>query len=213
MARLDDLHAEPLSLRPSLLLASVQATFGACHRFVSEDQFDSIRVDTPLSQRRTTAVFQTMNMAHRFGDRRLVSSNSRFGRNFTVLSKQPIDLPLTKRSAFLLTNRNSDGSLLRRRSFSHTRSADISQSAGRPRCRTIGCTVFKLLFSRWIVISWLFQFKSPKRSLAISWLRRPWVNPTINNAGSRLETFRAHSRTSSNSDSLRCLSSLAAAIF
>jgi len=99
--RLEDFHTDALCLCPSLFLAPVQVAFGAGHGFVAEDQLDSVGVNAALCQRRTPAVLQTMNVPHGVGDRRLAASHSRLGRKFTVLGKQPVDLPLAERSAFL----------------------------------------------------------------------------------------------------------------
>ena len=107
--RLEDFHTEALRLGPSLLLTPVQVAFGAGHGFVAEDQLDSVGVNAALCQRRTPALLQTVNVAHRVGDRRLAPSYSRLGRQLTVVSKQPINLPLAQRSAFLAYDKQRSG--------------------------------------------------------------------------------------------------------
>ncbi len=179
---LEDFHTKALRICPGLFLASVQVAFGAGHGFVAEDQLDSVGVNAAFCQRRTAAMLQAVNVTHGVGDRRLAPSYSRQGRQLAGVSNSRLTCLWPSDPPFLLTKTKSDGSLLRRRSFSHARRAVISQSAGRPRCLTIGCTVFRLLLSRWMVISWLFQFKSASRSLAISWFRRPWVKATTSSA-------------------------------
>ena len=99
--RLEDFHTEALRLGPSLLLTPVQVAFGAGHGFVAEDQLDSVGVNAAFCQRRTAAMLQAVNVTHGVGDRRLAPSYSRQGRQLAVVSKQPIDLPLAQRSAFL----------------------------------------------------------------------------------------------------------------
>jgi len=106
---LEDFHTKALRICPGLFLASVQVAFGPGHGFVAEDQLDSVRVNAALCQRRTPAVLQTVNVAHRVGDRRLAPSYSRLGRQLTVVSKQPINLPLAQRSAFLAYDKQRSG--------------------------------------------------------------------------------------------------------
>jgi hypothetical protein len=68
---------------------------------VTEDQLDSVWVDTAFCQQRSTAMLQTVNVTHGIGDRRLAPDHSRLRRKFAVRSEQSIDLPLAERSAFL----------------------------------------------------------------------------------------------------------------
>jgi hypothetical protein len=49
-AHLEDFHTEALCLCPCLFLAPVQVAFSAGHRFVAEDQLDSVGVNAALCQ-------------------------------------------------------------------------------------------------------------------------------------------------------------------
>jgi hypothetical protein len=68
---------------------------------VAENQLDSVGVNAAFGQRRTSAVLQTVNVAHGVGDGRRAPSHSHPGRKFAVVGKQSIDLPPKSKRALM----------------------------------------------------------------------------------------------------------------